>query len=162
MTINSNTVINNIKTTNGKFYVGMTRDDALNKGKHITKLFSELDTDFDNILSFKEIMQQREQAEDKLKKRKNIWCALGLFEAIGAPKNLAKSEQVCSILSNIYGGNAPSPKIYLINCLVYSLLFLGIAARKYFKMNKLQKQDCEYRVQYQELSKDEKQNSKIE
>ena len=160
MSMRTDAVLSDIRTTDGKFYVGMTRDDISEKGKRTAKLFFELDEERDGVLSYDEIMKQRQQKRKNINITKNVLCGLGLVQVMSSPWSLAKAEQACAILSKTAYYKSATPKSYIASTLTQTLLFLGLALGKYLKMRKLQKQDEEYWAQYQEVLKSAQQDDK--
>ncbi|MCQ2753699.1 MAG: hypothetical protein MJ231_01480 [bacterium] len=152
MSIKTDAVLSDIKTTDGKFYVGMTQEEAKEQGRSIFKEFIKIDNDErDGILSYDEIMNYRNK---KIKKKRNGAFAFGgvalyqVIDGLRAEKNLD-----INLLRKIYTG-APE-EIFSNNALPIRLaelavtcVLVGVMAVKLFKVKKAEKQNEEYRQLY--------------
>ena len=73
----------NMTTTTGKCYVGMTRDDAKATGKSVFREFKRINKDGDDILSFDEIANQRNKKSSRKNIITNICFGIATFDIVG-------------------------------------------------------------------------------
>lgn len=132
-------------------YVGMTVDDAKEMGRSVFHEFKKINTDNDNILSFDEIVAQRDKASTKKRRWGNLALGLSAYYCYNGiklerqPKEL--QELASEIASNLLNKKI-TPKSTKIMNLLNTLFFLGIGATKYLKSKNTDKETQEYANAY--------------
>ena len=141
----------NIMTYGEKHYLGKKAEEAKAEGRSIFRDFKKVDKNKDELISFDEIVVQRENASRKKRRCGNVFLALSAYYSINGIQMSRQSKELqeigCSLASDLLGTKI-TPKSSKRMNLITTLFFLAIGTAKYFKSKKIDKETQEYANSY--------------
>ena len=132
-------------------YVGMTAEEAKVSGRSVFRDFKKINTDSDDVISFDEIIAQRDKKSNKKRNWGNVSMALGAYYSInGIILEKVNPKALDSALEMLSKGSKEviTPTQVKGRNLAWVLLFAGIGIIKYLKSKKIDKETQEYANSY--------------
>ena len=135
----------------GNCCVGMTLQEAKESGGSVFCEFKKINTDGDEIISFNEIVAQRNKCSTKKRRWGNLFLGIGAYYCYNGikierqPKKL--QEFGAELASRLYKTNLTPQKIKRMN-LWNVAFFVGIGLIKYIKSKNIDKETQEYTKSY--------------